>query len=347
MPIATEAGNSLQDECSRKQFILAGDIGGTKTIFGLFSGAPGKLSLTAFRSYPSNSADSLEALIERFYQDEGCQQVSTACFGIAGPVLHGEAKATNLPWHIKESVLRSRFNYRRVKLINDLVALACAIPTLKSDQLMALNGKPHAEPRDNIGLLAAGTGLGEALLIWNGSTFVPCPSEGGHKDFAPRTEQEWQLHRYLAARYGHVSIERVLSGHGLTDIYRFLRGRAGSIEPGWLTDRLAGPEPAAVISRAALDGEDPVCEEALSVFVAVYGAEAGNLALQAMTLGGVYIGGGIGPKIAAALKQGPFLDAYAAKGRMRDLLLSIPVCLITDSRAALWGAAVHATTIGA
>lgn len=321
-------------------FILAGDIGGTKTNLGLFSGTPDKLKLEKIGTYSSGSADSLIELLKRFLKNEQIP-ITKACFGVAGPIINNVAKTTNLAWTVTGEEIRSYFNWSTVILINDLVAMACAIPHLTVDQTLSLNRAVPPAESGNIGLIAAGTGLGEALLIWNGKTYTPCPSEGGHKDFAPRTPLEWRLRQYLAKKFDHVSIERVLSGDGLVDIYRFLRQEDGQKEPEWLMQLFAENDNSAVISQTALAGKDPICEKALNIFVELYGAEAGNLALQALTMGGIYLGGGIGPKIVKALSTDKFINAFYAKGRLKQVLSQIPVRLILDNTAPLWGAASY------
>jgi len=323
--------------------VLAGDVGGTKTNLALFSGSLKNLKRRTDKTYSSKSAESLTELVEQFLKENGKPQIRVACFGIAGPVLGNKVKATNLPWSVDGDQLRDHFSWPRVFLLNDLVAMACSIPHLTGEQLQALNdAMPTAD--GNIGLIAAGTGLGEALLIWDGKAYTPCASEGGHKDFAPKTPQQWGLQQYLAAKYRHASIERVLSGQGLYDIYLFLNQEDGRTEPDWLAKRFREEDGGAVVSQAALAGKDPVCQQALDLFVELYGAEAGNLALQALTTGGMYIGGGIGPKIAAALTSGGFEKAFRDKGRMAELLAAIPLRLILDSKAPLLGAAVYALT---
>lgn len=320
-----------------RELILTGDIGGTKTNLGLFFYSNGNLTLEKNSTYSSTAANSLIKLIEQFLENEQVR-IKNACFGIAGPIFENVAKTTNLPWMVSGEEIKSYFKLSKTILINDLVATGLAIPLLKNNQFLALNQIPP-NLGGNIGILAAGTGLGEALLIWDGNTYTSCSSEGGHKDFAPRNILEWNLHQYLAQKYDHISIERVLSGQGLYDIYQFFRQEKGTKEPGWLARLFSENDKSSVISQAALSRKDPLCEKALNLFVELYGAEAGNLALQALTMGGIYIGGGIGPKIAAALSNGRFINAFYEKGRFKKLLEQIPVRLILDSSAALWGAA--------
>lgn len=324
------------------QLILTGDFGGTKTNFGLFAGEIDSLQLMRLESYTTGDASSASHLIEQFLAEAGdAGPVTEACFGVAAPVVGGVANIVNLPWVLREKEIRKHFGFRQVHLINDLVAAASSIPFLHSDQYEALN-EASAPARGNIGLLAAGTGLGEALLVWNGRDYLPVASEGGHKDFAPRNERQWRLRLYLGAPYpGHVSVERVVSGPGIVHIYHFLRQESGVPEPDWLRQRFQDADAAEVVSETAHAGKDPVCQEALSLFLDAYGAEAGNLALQGLTVGGLYIAGGIAPKIENELMAGPFMTAFAAKGRMAPLLEKMPVRLITDPLAPLWGAAAY------
>jgi glucokinase len=331
----SKGGNQEED------IILAGDFGGTKTSFALFAGQVAKLRQLSSKSYPTAAAGSAIELIERFLlETEPGTEVSTACFGVAAPVAAGKAPIVNLPWAIEAKLILAHFGFRKVELINDLVATASAIPYLRSDQYQTVN-KVKPSSRGNIGLLAAGTGLGEAFLVWDGNRYLPVPSEGGHKDFAPRTQLQTRLWQFLSEKYGRVSVERVVSGPGLVNIYLFLRQESGMQEPAWLQKLLQEHDAARIISQAALAGEDEVCQKALSLFVEAYGAEAGNLALQGLTLGGVYIAGGIAPKIKKFILAAPFMTAFTAKGRMESLLASMPVRLITDQQAPLWGAAVY------
>lgn len=321
--------------------ILAGDIGGTKTNLALFSGPVERLAMQAVRTYASDAASSPLELIDRFLDEAGHPVLAAAGFGIAGPVVNGSATATNLPWTVSADELAAHCQLRRVTLINDLVATAWAVPLLPTAQLLPLNDVPFPG-RGTIGLIAAGTGLGEALLVRHEGSYLPCASEGGHQDFAPQTEQEFRLHQHLARRYGHVSLERLLSGPGLAVIHCFLREEAGQPAPAWLHDRLNRDDHGAVIAAAGLAGEDPLCAEALTLFATLYGAAAGNLALLGLTTGGICLGGGIAPKITPLLTAGAFMQAFLAKGRLTPLLTQIPVRIIMDSQAALWGAAAHA-----
>ncbi len=320
--------------------ILAGDIGGTKTNLALFSNIAGAPKILAQQTLATHSFDSPVTLIEHFINENHIKDISEACFGFAGPVIDGIGNPPNLPWAIDQNSLQKHFKWKTVHLINDLVAMACSIPFLKDNQVAPLNDVP-VKSAGNIGLLAAGTGLGEAILFWDGKKYMPSPSEGGHKDFAPRNEIQYRLLCYLHGKYGHASVERVLSGPGLIDIFLFILKDKNIQSPAWLAECRQNID-AAEISQRALAGRDPVCREALMLFSEVYGAEAGNIALQGLTTGGIYVGGGIAPQILSFLKSGPFLRAFYAKGRMRHLLEAMPVRVITDPEAPLWGAAAYA-----
>ncbi|UCG13468.1 MAG: glucokinase [Deltaproteobacteria bacterium] len=320
-----------------ERFVLAGDIGGTKTNVGLFGKGKKRPVARVVETYPSGEAPNLEDIVERFLEKRKVS-VSSACFGIAGPVMDGRCKTTNLPWEVSELRMKKRFNWSHARLINDLTATALAVPLLTSRELFSLN-KGKSQKGGNIAIVAPGTGLGEALLIyWNGE-YVPVASEGGHVDFAPNTEQEAELWHYLRERFGHVSVERVLSGPGLVDIYSWLRESDRYQEPEWLPQQMIEADPAKVITDAALDAKHPMCVESLNTFVSILGAVAGNLALTAMTTGGVYLGGGIPPKILPKLKESIFMQAFTAKGRFAGLLEGMPVRVILNDQAALLGAA--------
>ncbi len=318
-------------------FVLAGDVGGTKTNLGLFQMEKTRPSPKEMESYSSREAPNLERIIGRFL-DKHKVTIASACFGVAGPVQGGRSKTTNLPWTISESSIKKRFKWNRVILINDLTATAYAIPLLSNKELHALN-KAKARKGENLGLIAPGTGLGMALLIWFGDKYVPVPSEGGHADFGPNDLMEAELWEYLYKRWGHVSVERVLSGAGLFNIYSWLRDSGRHHEAEWLAKKMKAIDPARAISEAAMDRKDPLSEQALDIFVSIFGSVAGNLALTGMTTGGVYLGGGIPPKILPKLDEDTFMQAFTNKGRFKDLLERIPVRVILNDRAALLGAA--------
>jgi glucokinase len=268
--------------------------------------------------------------------------IDAACFGIAGPVVDGKVKTPNLPWVVDTGESRQALKLDSVTLLNDLEAGAYGILTLENDEFDTLN-EGTVRQSGNKALIAAGTGLGQAILYDDGRHFHPLASEGGHGDFAPRNELEIELLRHLIGRFGHVSYERVVSGPGLFNIYRFLKEVRGLEEPSWLTEQLsAADDPNVVISKAALANEAEICVEALDLFVSVYGAEAGNLALRAKSVGGLYVGGGIAPKILEKLKDGTFMRAFVAKGRYTDLMATIPVRVVLNEQAALRGAAYYA-----
>ena len=320
--------------------ILAGDIGGTNTRLALVDASAGAMRIVLEKTCPSREQASLEDALTAFLSL--CRAPFTrASFGIAGPVRDGRCEATNLPWVVDARSVAKRLRLRRVGLINDLVANAHGIPLLRGRGLLTLNRGVRGA-QGNRALISAGTGLGEAGMFWDGRSHRPFASEGGHADFAPRNRLEMELLDYLMSRHGRVSSERIVSGPGLVNAYRFFRDRGKGKEPAWLAEELRVGDPAAVISRRALDGKSPLCVQALDLFVAVYGAAAGNLALTAMATGGVYLGGGIAPKIVAKLKEPGFMNAFTAKGRLSPLLREIPVRVIMNPKTALLGAARHA-----
>ncbi len=324
-----------------KAFVLAGDIGGTKTNLGLFLKGKERPVPKVIETFSSQNAPDLEHIIRQFLETHK-MSVTHACFGVAGPVEIGKSKTTNLPWNISEDRIKKEFNFHRVKLVNDLTATAMAIPLLNQDQFFPLNQAGSIKDR-NLALIAPGTGLGKAMLIYQNGRYLPVPSEGGHADFAPNSEAETELWRYLNQHYGHVSIERVVSGSGLVNIYNWLKDSGHLNEPIWLKQKLKEMDPAKVITEAALGSKDPVCIEAMDMFVSIFGAVAGNLALTGITTGGVYLGGGISPKILSKLKEDTFIEAFTNKGRFKRVLEKISVKVVLNDKAALIGAACCAT----
>lgn len=324
--------------------ILAGDIGGTKTNVALFEVVEGNLSAPmAQKSFPSGKYDSLDKILEEFIA-ENRPPVTHACFGIAGPVVEGRVETPNLAWIISDQTLAQTIGIARVGLINDLEATAHGIETLKDSQLFTLN-EGEGRRAGHRGLIAAGTGLGMAGIFWDGRDYHPLASEGGHMDFAPRNELELELLRYLTAKFnGHVSYERALSGPGLFNIYNFLREQNFAEEPEWLAAAINSGDKTAAVSKAALSGQSELAREALDLFVEIYGAMAGNLALLMKATGGLFIGGGIAPKILDKLKDGAFMAAFKDKGRLSSLVASVPVYVILDDKTALYGAARCAYT---
>jgi len=323
-----------------KDLILAGDVGGTKTHLGLFQRGKRRPIPRVVETYPSCEAPDLETLIRRFFNAHPVS-VTGACFGVAGPVEKGRSTMTNLSWTISQNKIKRDFKWKHVRLINDLTATVQAVPLLTSLEVASL-GKTTVVKEGNIGLIAPGTGLGMALLIQTENGYVPMPSEGGHTDFAPNNEMEVELWQYLNQHLGHVSIERVLSGGGLFNIYSWLRDSGRFQEPDWLAKNFRETDPARAITEAAMDQEEPLCTEALNRFVVIFGAVAGNLALMGSTTGGLYLGGGIPPKILPKLEEGMFLNAFTNKGRFREFLRKTPVRVILNDKAALLGAAHEA-----
>ena len=316
--------------------ILAGDVGGTHARLALVEVRSGRLTLTGERTVPSQEHGTLEEIV-RAVLDDARRAPTHAAFGVAGPMRDGRVDATNLPWQVEAQKLADRAGLPDVTLINDLEASAYGIAALGRADLVTLQaGRP--EPHGNAAVIAAGTGLGEAGLVWDGRHHRPFATEAGHADFAPTDELQIDLYRFLAGAHAHVSVERVLSGPGLLNTYRFLRSRRGP-EPAWLAEALARGDGPAVVSAAALDGRDAVCSEALSLLIQVYGAEAGNLALRTLATAGLYLAGGIAPKILAKLREPRFLEAFRAKGRLRGVLEAVPVHVIVTDQAALLGAA--------
>jgi glucokinase len=326
---------------AHRDLILAGDIGGTKTNLALFSLRGGRLRAEKLQSFPSKRYSGLLPVLREFLAGDS-QPIDSACFGVAGPVVEGKIKTPNLPWMIDSAELSRALKLASVDLLNDLEAAAYGIFTLEDDEFFTLNAGV-IRSSGNKALIAAGTGLGEAILYDDGRHFRPLASEGGHADFAPRNETEIALLRYLLGRFQHVSYERVLSGPGLLNLYRFLKESCTVEEPQWLAARLADAEDAsAEISKAALANEAEICVKALDLFVSVYGAEAGNLALRAKSLRGLYIGGGIAPKVLTKLRDGAFMRAFVDKGRYAEFVSAVPVQVMLNDQAALRGAGYYA-----
>ena len=322
--------------------LLAGDVGGTKTLLGLFSRAPNRPVPVAIETMTTLDYDGLVAMIRDFLrrQPGGEPPIEAACFGVAGPVLDEAATLTNVPWRVDGRAVAVAFGLGRVRLLNDLVAIAHSVPVLQPDELHVLQpGTPNLA--GNAALLAAGTGMGQSFLFNDGRHLVPAPSEAGHADFAARTPREWQLVEWLTRRYGRAEVEMVVSGLGLTNLYYFTHGDAPCVpldttEPGDLP-RIA--------SEKARARTCPHCEEVMALFVAAYGAESGNLAIRTVATRGLYIGGGIAPKNLDVLSTPLFLDAFRNKGSMAGLVESIPVQVILNPQAGLLGAATVANRI--
>ncbi len=327
--------------------ILAGDIGGTKTVVALFDETGGALKLVRDATYPSRENPTFEGILDKFLAAGERVPLKAGCFGVAGPVINGTVKTTNLPWTLDESDLSRTLSAPRVKLLNDLEAAAYGMLFLRSDELCALNTNARPRSPGNVAVIAAGTGLGEAMLYWDGKSHHPLASEGGHVEFAPQSDQEIELLRYLRGKFnGHVSYERILSGPGFYNVFCFLRDSGIFPESPLLKERLAsGGDPSVVVTQLGLAGGDPLCEGTIEMFLSIYGAEAGNLALKCVATGGVFVGGGIAPKMLSAVQKGTFLQAFVNKGRFGDLLRSLEVNVSLNPRAPLIGAANYAARL--
>ena len=316
--------------------ILAVDVGGTNTRLALLDAESAGPRMRVFEKFSSRSYASLEEIVAMFLAAHPAR-IEAACVGVAGPVKEGRAVVTNLPWAVDSRALGEHLPVREVGLINDIAANAWGIPALARTDFVELNAG-RAVRESTAALVSAGTGLGQAVIVWAGDEYLAMPSEGGHADFAPRNRLEIELLEYLFDKLGkRVSYERTLSGPGLVNIYSFLRDTGRGEEPEWLSKRLSTGDPAAEISRAA--GECPLADRALELFVSIYGAVAGNAALHFLATAGVYLGGGIAPKIVHKLQGKIFLDAYLDKGRLSPLLALIPVRIIMNDKTALLGAA--------
>lgn len=323
--------------------LLAGDIGGTKTVLALYEPAAGSPRELFSAVFASREHASLAAILARFRDEHPEARVAAACFGVAGAVVGGRVSTTNLPWPtLDEAELSAALAGAPVKLLNDLEAAAIGMLELPASELVALNPEAGEGRTGNVAVIAAGTGLGEGFLVWDGERHHAVACEGGHTGFAPRNEEEIGLLRFLQAEYGRVSWERLLSGPGIHDLYRFLRSVSDEAEPAWLTERLAADDPGRVIGEAAMAKEDAVCERTIVLFCSLYGAEAGDLALKTLAVGGVYVGGGIAPRLLATLRSGGFMASFTDKGRFRELMRTIPVRVATNPRAPLLGAARRA-----
>jgi glucokinase len=329
--------------------LLAGDIGGTKTVLALFD-VQAEANLIARhpvleRTFPSQQYQSLEIILDEFLREGDCG-VSAGSFGVAGPVVGGRAQVTNLPWVIEAGSLRRRFGFD-IHLLNDLEALATAVPHLEATDLITLN-EGRRQEQGAIGVIAPGTGLGEAFLVWVGDHYQSHPSEGGHCAFGPTTLLQLELLNYWLPRMGHVSYERVCSGIGIPNIYTFLRDTGRYEEPDWLRREMAeASDLTPIIAKAALIGEAEICSATLELFMEILGDQAGNLALTVLATGGIYLGGGIPPRILPQLQNGPFMKFFRDKGRFSEMMSHIPVHVIYNPKAALYGTAYDALTMSA
>ncbi len=322
--------------------ILAGDIGGTKTNLALFKVEDKKLVVQVQHQFPSRDFSSFSEVIKAFEEKTEMPQVRAACFGIAGPVIEGRCRTTNLPWDISTADLQNHLNTDKVRLLNDLESTAYGMLYLPEEEFINLN--PRGRPSNNSrAVIAAGTGLGEAMLYYDGNDYHPIASEGGHSDFAPVTAQQDELLRWMRNRYpGHVSYERILSGPGIYTLYEFLYESGFAPQPASMMNISVGEDRSAMVSSCALKEHDPLCMEALRLFVEIYGAEAGNLALKTISLGGVYIGGGIAPKILSVMTNNHFMNGFTSKGRFEEMLRGMEVKISLNPETALLGAAYFA-----
>lgn len=350
--------------------ILAGDIGGTKTHLALFDWTTERVESVRMETFHSADYTSLEEMLAEFLvpptpptpiddleqaKSEGeepsaeskpdkAATIDAACFGVAGPVIQNHSHTTNLPWVVDGAALAKRFEIPHVRLLNDLEAMAHGILLLRPDELATLNAGTPPSQKQAIALIAAGTGLGEAILFWDGTRYKAMPSEGGHADFAPNSDNEIDLLRHVRSQYLHVSYERVLSGPGLYAIYEYVRD-AKKNEPTWLAEKIKAGDPAAEIAEAGLKGQAEIAKQTLDLFASIYGAEAGNLVLKAMAINGLYLGGGMAPKLLSKLKDGTFMKAFTNKGRYKRLMSHIPVHVVMNQQTGLIGAASTAARL--
>lgn len=317
--------------------ILAGDIGGTKTLLALCEAAPdGALRIVREASFHSATYRALEPIVAEFLAAGAATPIAAAAFGIAGPVVGGVVEVTNLGWHVAADSLAAALGGARVRLMNDLESTAYGALFVEADQRLTLRaGEPRA---GNRAVIAAGTGLGQGILIWDGTRHHPSPTEGGHVDFGPRDAREDALCDYIRRRFGRASYESVCSGPGLHHIFEFLVAAGRPVAPA-VQARLQREDPSAVIGGLGVAGGCPTCVEAVEMFVAIYGAQTGNLALAAMAVGGVYVGGGIVTKLLPLVTAGGFVEAFLAKEPHRDLLERIPLYVLLDPKTSLLGAA--------
>jgi glucokinase len=323
--------------------VLAGDVGGTKTNLALYEKRGSGLIPVRETSLQSRQFDSLEAAVARFLESGPRQAIAAACLGVAGPVVEGRCVATNLPWIIDEQVLSRAIPAAKVRLLNDLEAAGYGVLVLPDNEMRLLQA--GVARRGNIAVIAAGTGLGEAMIINDGDRRVVIATEGGHTDFAPRGDLEEELLRYLRKEFGRVSVERILAGPGFFNLYRFLRDTGWAKESPEVADKVRSGDPAAVITTRASNEGDPLCVKTVEMFVSIYGAEAGNLALKTLSVGGVIVGGGIAPRIIDWIAAGGFMAAFKDKGRLSPLMDAIPVRIAINPKAPVIGAAEVACTL--
>ncbi|HJZ58958.1 MAG TPA: glucokinase [Gemmataceae bacterium] len=324
---------------------LVGDTGGTKTVIAHYEESGGNLRQLRVATYKSREHQSLQEILQAYLKDSPRLSLRAGCFGVAGTVVDGKCHTTNLPWELDEQVLAQAIGAPRVKLLNDLEAAGYGMLHLSADELCVLNRGSQSDRRGHAAVIAAGTGLGEAILCWDGRRYIPIASEGGHIDFAPRTDQEIELLRYLRAKVGgRVSIERVISGPGFYDLYCFLHDSGHAPEHPAVSGRPQGADPDPIITQLGLAGQDPLCVATLELFATLYGVEAGNLALKCLPTR-VFVGGGIAPKILPVLQSGSFMRGFTDKGRFSGLMKSMEVSVALNPAAPLIGAAHYALSM--
>ena len=321
---------------------LVGDIGGTKTNIAVVDYKSEKYNILFEKSFPSKDYDSLRTIVKKVFSEDIDNElkISHACFGVAGPVKNGKCDATNLPWLVDSKKIAEtlKIDLECVSLLNDLEAAAYGLEVLEEKDVFVLN-KGNSQKNGNMCLISAGTGLGESIIFCDSRKCKPSPSEGGHADFAPRNKIEIDLLNYLMNKYGRISYERVLSGPGVLNIYNFFKDTAYQNTPSWILDKLKNGDPSAIISEIGMAKKDECCEKTLDLFVSIYGAQAGNLALTSLATGGVFIGGGIAPKILDKIKDGAFMQAFTHKGRLSVLVSQMPVKIILNDKIPLMGCA--------
>lgn len=322
--------------------ILAGDVGGTKTILALFGIEDGGFQILKKQRYSSRNYQAFTELLASFLSDVDCGQIITACIGVAGPIVNGDCETTNLPWVLTKKAICEQLGIQNVCLLNDLEATAWGVLDLPEQHFVELNPDAQGQP-GNSAVVAAGTGLGEAIIAWDGTTHHVIATEGGHTDFAPNNEQEIALLQFMMKKHPeHVSFERLVSGEGLINIYQFLKTHQYAPVLPETEQKMTERDPAAVIGEAGIDGSDVLCVEALTLFCRLYGAESGNLALKCLPYAGIYLAGGIGAKILPILKKGEFMRGFLAKGRYRSILQKISIKVCTNPEVALLGALSYA-----
>jgi glucokinase len=325
------------------KYFLAADIGGTKTNVCICFFNEDSYTEVVSERYPSQDFASLKEIIQDFLS-KNPNPIEAATFGIAGPVKNGCCQTPNLPWIVEEKNFYELLGHQKIKIINDVEANAYGIEVLQQDDFHTLNQGMHA--KGNAAVISAGTGLGQAGLYWDGHSHHAFACEGGHADFSPRSTEESDLMLFLSKKFkGHVSVERLLSGPGIYNIYQFYRDTGRIKEAAWFEDACKGIDPAILICKAALDNSDPLCQKTMSTFCSLYGAQAGNWALGMMAWNGVFIGGGVAPKILPLLENGEFLEAFFEKGRMKHFLQDIPIKVILNDNTALYGAALKASRL--